>query len=110
MQTRSGEFLRITDVCSGTGLPVPAVNNALRRMYNTGLLVSEFRRKQINGKLYPVYLYYDRKAADCMPAWLAPKVPEFTDSQIRGVTTILGLTGNLGLKAAVANHNKRRAA
>ena len=107
MKAHSGAFLRITDVCAGTGLPVPAVNNALRQLYNMGVVVSEMRRKRGNGKRYPVYLYYNRQVPAGLPAWMSPPVPRFSDEQIKGARTVLGFTGNLGIKAAL---NKRNAA
>lgn len=101
MQQHSGEFKRIPDVCDGTGLPVPAVNNALRSLYNAGVVVSEMRRKALNGKPYPVYLYYNRQMPTGLPHWLSPPVPDFTQEQLREVRTILGFTGNMEIKKAI---------
>ena len=101
LQEHSGEFHRITDVAEATGLPIPAVNNALRRMYLHGQVVCEMRRKKVNGKRYPVYLYYHRALASGMPSWLMPEAPKFTPEQIKGARLVLGFTGNLGLKEAL---------
>lgn len=101
LQGHPGEFHRITEVAEATGLPIPTVNNALRRMYMHGQVVCEMRRKKVNGKRYPVYLYYHRTLAAGMPDWLMPKPPKFTQEQIKGARVVLGFTGNLGLKEAL---------
>lgn len=101
LQEHPGEFHRITEVAEATGLPIPTVNNALRRMYLHGQVVCEMRRKKVNGKRYPVYLYYHRTLAAGLPAWLMPPPPKFTPEQIKGARTVLGFTGNLGLKEAL---------
>lgn len=101
IKSHPGVFHRITDICNSTGLAVPKVNNALRRMYDQGLVVSEMRRKKSNGKRYPVYLYYSHATTSDYPSWLYPQVPKFAKSQLRELRTVLGFTGNLGLKAAL---------
>ena len=108
MKDNPSIFHRITDVCQKTGLAVPKVNNALRRLYNMGAVVSEMRRKKINGKPYPVYLYYDFQIPTGMPHWLSPPVPVFGKDQVKHMRTVLGFTGNLGLKDAINKSKQQR--
>lgn len=101
MQENPGVFHRITDVSAATGLAIPKVNNALRRLYMTGVVVSEMRKKKHNGKRYPVYLYYCHSVKASMPSWLCPPAPSFSKEQVMNMRTVLGFTGNLGLKEAL---------
>ena len=103
MKDHPGVFHRISDVCQKTGLDVPKVNSALRRLYATGVVVSEMRSKKSNGKRYPVYLYYNFQMPTGMPHWLSLPVPVFGKDQVKHMRTVLGFTGSLGLKDALNN-------
>jgi hypothetical protein len=106
MNKHAGRFFRIPDIASAVNLAVPAVNNALRAMHESGAIEKETRRKRINSKKYPVYQMklftpptsslFDHPGD--APSWMCPIPPSLTEDQIKGIRTVLGFTGDMRAK------------
>lgn len=96
-----GRYWRITEIADACQLPNAAVNNALRGMYLRGAVDREERKKRINGKKYPVYQIAIYRAPAEAPDWLCPRLPDFSQEQIKGLHTVLGFTGNQHVKKVV---------
>ena len=96
----SGEWMRIPHIAYGINQSVQAVNVALIEMHKKGLIDKDARKKRRNAKVYPVYKMTFFTMPDG-PHWFTPQAPKITKEQIRGITTVLGFTGDMTGKAMI---------